>query len=60
MISDTNLEGSFVRIKGLVLIGVMVIVSLIYFFFGDFRGSQGVKVNEKLTREGKPVSAEKK
>ena len=42
------------RIKGLVLIGVMIIVSLIYFFFGGFKGSN---VNEMLTREGKAVSA---
>jgi hypothetical protein len=54
---DKNLEGFFVRIKGLVLIGVMIIVSLIYFFFGGFKGA---KVNEKLTVEGKAVSAEKK
>ncbi len=48
------------RIKGLVLIGVMIIVSLIYIFFGDFKGSKGAKVNEKSTPEGKAVSSEKK
>jgi hypothetical protein len=49
-----------VRIKGMVLIGVMIIVSLVYFFFGDFKGSKSAKVNEKLPPEGKAVSAEKK
>jgi hypothetical protein len=49
-----------VRIKGLVLLGVMIVISLIYFFFGDFKDSRGANVNGLPSREGKAVSAEKK
>jgi hypothetical protein len=49
-----------VRIRGLFLLGVMIVISLIYFFFGDFKDSRGAKVKDQPIREGKAVSAEKK
>ena len=48
------------RVKGLILLGVMIAVSLIYFLADNFGGCTVVKVNEKPSRESKSEAGEKK
>ncbi len=45
------------RIKSLLMVGLMIAVSLIYVFAGDFKVYTGAKVDDKLTREANEVAA---
>jgi hypothetical protein len=58
--SEPYLEESPMRFKDLVLLGIMIVVSLIYFFAGGFKGSKGAKIEDHLSRDAKAVSADKK
>ena len=48
------------RIKGLVLLGVMIAVTIIYLFAGDFKGCTGARVGDQPTRDFKTVAPEKR
>lgn len=48
------------RIKGLLMVGGMIVVSIIYVFAGDFKVYPGAKVDDKLTREANEYAAKAK
>jgi hypothetical protein len=48
------------RIKGLVMLGAMITVTIIYLFAGDFKGCTGTRVGDRPARDFKTVVPEKK
>jgi hypothetical protein len=48
------------RIKGLVLLGVMIAATIFYLFAGDLKGCNGTGVGEQSTQESKTLAPEKR
>jgi hypothetical protein len=48
------------RIKGLVLIGVMIAATVFYLFSGNLKGCTGIRVGDQPTQDSKTVAPEKK
>jgi hypothetical protein len=47
-------------IKGLVMLGAMITVTIIYLFAGDFKGCTGARVGDRPARDFKTVAPEKR
>jgi len=45
------------RLKSLLMVGMMIVVSLVYVFAGDFKVYPGAKVDDKSTREANEFAA---
>jgi hypothetical protein len=48
------------QIKSFVLLGVMIVVTIVYLFAGDFTGCTGPRIGDQPTRDFKTVAPEKR